>query len=158
MREPRLGRRAARSGSAGRSPLGWARPSWDADAQHRFAWLGVDRDRAAVALYDDALCDVETKTGAFAHVLGCVEGLERAGRHLRWHAWAGITDLDEDIVSLGPSRQAKRACPVHRVDGVVNEVGPHLVKLTGVRLYLGDAGAVVAHDRDTVGELVPEHH
>src|SRR5207237_6430372 len=85
------------------------RPDGDADPQHRLAGVGIDGDRATVALYDDALCDVEAETGAFAHVLGGVKGLECAGRHLRRHAWAGVADLDDDGVVLGPCRQPERA-------------------------------------------------
>src|SRR2546423_6940116 len=158
LRRSADGRPAVRSGSAGRSAQRGARLGGDADAQHGFARLGVDGDRAAVALDDDALCDVETQTGAFAHVLSRVEDLERAGRYLQRHPRAGVTDLDDDIVPLGPRRQPQRACSVHRVDGVVDEVGPHLVEFAGVSLDVGDAGAVVTDDRDTVAELVPEHY
>ena len=55
---------------------------------------------------------------------------------------------------------ATRSVPgaVHRVDGVVDQVGPHLVELAGVRLDRRHVGAVVAHHRDAVAELVAEHH
>src|SRR5271157_4888098 len=78
------------SGSAGRLPLGPWRRDGDADSEHRFAWPGVDGDRATVALHDDAPCDVEAQACALADVLGRVKGLERAGRHLRRHARAGV--------------------------------------------------------------------
>src|SRR5208337_4522002 len=137
--------------------LGHWRPDGDADSQYRFSWPGVDGDRAAVALHDDAPCDVEAQAGAFADVLGRVKGLEGAGRHLRRHARAGVADLDDDVVAFGPGRQPERARAGHGVDGVVDEVGPYLVQLAGVCLDPRDVCAVVTHDRDTVAELVPEH-
>src|SRR5208282_4397973 len=114
--------------------LGHWRPDGDADSQYRFSLPGVDGDRAAVALHDDAPCDVEAQAGAFADILGRVKGLERAGRHVRRHARAGVADLDDDVVPLGPGRQPERARAGHGVDGVVDKVGPHLVQLAGVCL------------------------
>ncbi|HYY79828.1 MAG TPA: hypothetical protein VFD04_11695, partial [Actinomycetes bacterium] len=54
-------------------------------------------------------------------------------------------------------RHPQRARACHRVERVVHQVGPHLVELAGVRLDPGDVGAVLAHDRDTVAQLVPQH-
>ena len=80
-----------------------------ADPQHRFAGAGVDADRAAVPLDDDAPGDVQPEAGALADVLGREEGLERTGRHLRRHPPAGVGDLDDDEAFLGPGRQPQRA-------------------------------------------------
>jgi len=57
------------SGSAGGSPPGPWRPDGDADPEHRFPGR-ESMGGATVALDNDALCDVEAQTGAFAHVLG----------------------------------------------------------------------------------------
>jgi hypothetical protein len=110
-----------------------------------------------VALHDDALCDIEAEAGALSRLLGRVEGLERAGRHLRRHARAGVADLDDDVALIGPGRHPERARAVHRVDGVVDEDGPYLIELARVDVDLGDVGTVVANDGNAVAELVPEH-
>ena len=110
-----------------------------------------------MALHDDALCDIEAEAGALARLLGRVEGLERAGRHLRWHAGAGVADLDDDVALIGPRRHPERSRAVHRVDGVVDEDGPYLIELARVGVDPGDVGSVVANDGDAVAELVPEH-
>ena len=49
------------------------------------------------------------------------------------------------------------AVAVHRVDGVVDQVGPHLVELAGVRRDRRHGVVVVAHDGDAVAQLVAEH-
>jgi len=110
-----------------------------------------------VALHHDALCDIEAEAGALSHLLGRVEGLERAGRHLRRHARAGVADLDDDVALIGTRRHPERAGAVHRVDGVVDEDGPYLIELARVGVDPGDVGSVVANDGDVVAELVPEH-
>src|SRR5919197_3366514 len=133
------------------------RPDGDANPQDRLIRLGVDADRAAVALLDDATCDVEAKTGALAWVLGRVERLERPCRHRRRHPGTGIADLDDHDIPVSPRRYPQCSRPAHRVDGVVDELGPYLVEFAGVGLDPGDVGAVVAHDPDTVAEFVPEH-
>ena len=102
-----------RSSSRGASQLTacpWAgRPDRDADAQRGLAWPGPDGDRAVVALHDDAPCDVQAEAGAFACVLGRVKSLERASRHLRWHARAAVADLDGQVALFGSRRQPARA-------------------------------------------------
>src|SRR5829696_8938815 len=128
----------------------------DADLQDGCARLGVDADRATVALLDDASCDVKTKTRALAHVLCGVERLECAGRYVPWHAGAGVADFNDDVSPVSPGRYSQSAGAVHRVDGVIDEVGPHLVEFAGVGLDPGD-DAVVTYDVDVV-ELVAEHH
>src|SRR5215204_5378951 len=136
--------------------VGRGRLNGDADLQDGWARLGVDADRATVALLDDASCDVKTKTRALAHVLCGVERLECAGRYVPWHAGAGVADFNDDVSPVSPGRYSQSAGAVHRVDGVIDEVGPHLVEFAGVGLDPGD-DTVVTHDVDVV-ELVAEHH
>src|SRR5690349_21114995 len=66
----------------------------EAHPQHRsVVGVGVDVDGAAVAVHDDATGDVQPEPGSASGVLGGVEGLERAGHHLWWHARTGVADL-----------------------------------------------------------------
>ena len=95
---------------------------------------GVDVDQAAVALDHDPAGDVEAEAGALADVLGREERLERARDDLRRHARSGVGDLDHDPVALGAGAHREGARAVHRVDGVVDQVGPDLVELAGVGL------------------------
>ena len=139
-------------------PAGRGWPDGDSDPQDGLARPGVDGDRAPVALDHDAPGDVEAEAGALAHVLGGVEGLEGAARHLRRHSRAAVADLDDDAVAIQPGGQPQRARAVHGVDRVVDQVGPDPVELAGVGLDRGDAGAVVAPDRHAAPELVPQHH
>jgi hypothetical protein len=79
---------------------------YSADAEYSVTgWLVTRR----VSFHDNAPCDVEAEAGALSNVLGGVEGFERAGRHLRRHAPAGVPDLDDDVLAFGPRRQPERA-------------------------------------------------
>jgi Domain of unknown function (DUF5134) len=147
---------AVRSLSAGMGGMGASANG--SRFSHRVPGLGIDGDEAAVPLHNRTPRDVETETGAFPRVLGRVEGVERAGRYLRWHTRSGVADLDDDVLLLDPGRQPERPCAVHRIERVVDEIGPHLVELAGVSLDPGEAGAVVAHDSNTGTALVPQHH
>src|SRR5215203_3208669 len=89
-------------------------------------------------------------------VLCGVERLECAGRDVRWHAGAGVADFNDDVFPVSPGRYSQSAGAVHRVDGVIDEIGPHLVEFAGVGVDPGD-DAVVTYDVDVV-ELVAEHH
>ena len=97
----------------------------DANPQHGFTRSGVDGDRATVAVDDDATCNVEAEAGALADALGGVEGLERALRHLRRHARAGVADLDDDAVALDAmdGTGTLRVATHVDADGVVVEIG-----------------------------------
>src|SRR6478672_11008019 len=101
----------------------------EAHAHAGVARPGLDLDRPAVAIDDDAVGDVEAQAGPAADVLGRVERLERSLLHLRAHARAGVTDLDDDGLSVETRRDGEGADAAHGVDGVVDEVGPDLVEL-----------------------------
>ena len=61
--------------------------------------------------------------------------------------------------TASPSARVRRgASPaVHGIEGVVDEVGPHLVQLGGEGLDAGDEGVVVPYDGDLGGDAVREH-
>jgi hypothetical protein len=111
-----------------------------------------------VALDDDAPRDVKAKPGALADVLGGVERLERPGQYLGGHPGAGVGDLDDDVPGVRSGRDAERPAGVHGVDGVVDDVRPHLVEVGWVRLDTRHAGAVSADDGHAVSQLLPQHH
>jgi len=80
------------------------------------------------------------------------------GRYLRRHPLAGVAELDDDVIPVSPRCDLERAHAVHRVNGVVDEVGPHLVELAGVCVDPRDVCAVGTNDLHTVAELVVQHH
>ncbi|HQR28632.1 MAG TPA: AMP-binding protein, partial [Nocardioides sp.] len=58
------------------------------------------------------------------------------------------------VVAVGAGRHGEHAPAGHRVDRVVDEVGPHLVQLTGHRLDARQRGRVVLLDPDAGAQLV----
>src|SRR5215467_8166626 len=62
------------------------------------------------------------------------------------------------MVLVGPRAEAERALPTHRLDGIVDEVGPYLVELARVSVDGGHVSAVAAHNGDPIAKLVAEHH
>src|SRR3954453_21856888 len=96
--------------------------------------MGLDRDRSAVPFVDDAAGDVEPEPGSPAYVLRGEEGVECVRSDLRGHPLARVADLDHGCGGFRAGHKAKRAIPMHGIDRVSDEVGPHLVQLAGVRL------------------------
>jgi len=128
------------------------------DAEDGLAGPRAGGDLAVVPLDDDAACDVKAKPGALADVLGGVERLERPGQYLGGHPGAGVGDLDDDVLGVRSGRDAERPAGVHGVDGVVDEVRPHLVEVGRVRLDARHAGAVFTDDGHAFSQLLPQHH
>ena len=94
---------------------------------------------------DDSLRDVEAEAGA-ADVLGGEKRFEGTGGNVRRHAGAGIADLDHRTITVRAGGDAQSSRTTHRIDGVVDQVGPDLVQLTGI-------GLDVRH----VGPVLPDH-
>ena len=76
---------------------------------------------------DDAASGVEAEAGTLANPLGREERIEDSGLDLRRDSGAVIADLHQDAVEF-PCRSNSQFtfCP-HSVEGVIDQVGPHLV-------------------------------
>src|SRR5690242_3137962 len=119
---------------------------------------GLQSDLAAVAADDDLPGDVKAEAGPLAHFLGGEEWLEDARSYVLGYPGTGVADLDHDaIVPDGSGSNGERAVPVHGAGGVVDEVRPDLVQLTGERGDLREGAVVVTDDLDVLPELVSEH-
>src|SRR5689334_5172478 len=64
-------------------------------------------EAAAVPLLDDPPGDVEPEAGALADLLGGEERLEGPGCDVVGHPGSGVRELDDDVVTLGPGRDAQ---------------------------------------------------
>ena len=110
-----------------------------------------------MAVDHDPIDDIEPQPGAGAHALGREEGLEDSLLDLQRHARTIVGDLDFDAV-LGPRRAERElALASHRVDRVVDQVGPDLVQLGTVTGDARQLRVVVARDGD-IAELMPQDH
>ena len=122
------------------------------------AGLGLERERAVVAVDDDPSRGGEAEPRARADVLGGEERVEHAVAVLRRDARAVVADLDDRAAVVAPRGDRDRAVLAERVDRVVEQVGPHLVELGAAHAELGQRAVVLAHDLDRrVLELVAEH-
>ena len=92
---------------------------------------------------DDPSGDVETETGSFPTSFVVKNGSNARPAPTADDARTAVGDLDDDVVAIGAvvSRSVPRT--VHRVDGVVDEVGPHLVELACIASICGHVGAEV---------------
>ncbi|MCE3277580.1 MAG: hypothetical protein K0R13_3435, partial [Propionibacteriaceae bacterium] len=61
-----------------------------------------------MAFHDDAARNVKPEAGSLTDILGREERLERASRHLRRHARAGVPNVDHDVAILDPRRHMQR--------------------------------------------------
>src|SRR5271154_492007 len=87
--------------------------------------FGFNLDVAAV-LFHDALHGVEAESGAFSHSLGGEEWLENVREHVRRNSGTVVGDFDHHGIVLAVDPQPEFAFAMHRVNGVVNDVGPDL--------------------------------
>src|ERR1700716_516899 len=132
--------------------LGWLRGGRLIDGEQRLdagvARLRLHADVAVVATDDDAIADVQTEAGAVANVLGREERFEDAPLQLGRNSGPGVADLDKDPIVFSGGPNSQRPFPIHGVDGVVDQVGPHLVQLARLGADLGEAPVVVPYDLD----------
>jgi hypothetical protein len=99
------------------------------DRKHRSPRLGIDQNLAPVPLHHDIIADVQAQAGAFARRFGGEERVEQLVQMLRRDAGPAILDLDGDpaglCITLGADDDL--ALPAERLDGVVDDVRPHLI-------------------------------
>jgi hypothetical protein len=119
---------------------------------------GQEADISFVVTGDYAAGDVQTQTGALSDILGCEKGLENVRLHLFGNTRTVIGDLHKQPAWPLRCAYPDAARSIHRVDSVVYQVRPHVVKLAAVRVY-GWQTFVVLTDQDDFGafQLVREH-
>src|SRR3712207_6817638 len=104
-------------------------------------------DLAAMPPDHDAPGDVEAEPGAPADLLRREERLEDAGPDLARHPGPRVADLDHHaVIAHAPGPHREGAAATHGIDGVVDEVGPHLVELCRIGDERREAAVVVADD------------
>src|SRR5579864_2975094 len=108
-------------------------------------------------LADDAVDSVEAQPGAFAHGLRGEERLEDARLNLGWNALAIVDDLHQHVVAFDHRADLEFALSLHRVGGIVDQVGPHLVQFAAIGRNARQIRIVVADHRDSAFEFVRQH-
>ena len=70
----------------------------------------------------------------------------------------GVADLDQHAIAVAGRADRQGPFAAHGVDGVVDDVGPHLVQLAAPGADLGEGAVVVTDDRHALLELVGQDH
>src|SRR5690242_3026128 len=97
---------------------------------------------------DDAMNYIEAEAGSFAHALGGKKRLKDARLYFRWDARAIVGDLHEHVLIFAHRTHDQLALFFHGVDGVVDEVCPHLIQLAAVGHHLWQVGGKFARNHD----------
>src|ERR1700735_5865784 len=105
-------------------------------------------------LPDDALDGVQAEAGAFADAFGGEKGLKDVGLDFGGNSRAVVRELDHCATVVGEGSDAKLTGSAHRVNRVVNNVGPDLVELATKRIHQEGNGMVVALHRHAPLQLV----
>ena len=80
-----------------------------------------------VLLHNSLNC-VETEAGPLSHSLGSKEWFKNVVLDLRGNPGAVIADLNHNAGNLAIGSNPQLAFAAHGVDGIVDDVGPHLVE------------------------------
>src|SRR6266436_4209776 len=113
----------------------------------RYADLAAD-------IFDDAVNDVKAKPRAFADALCSEKGIEDARFDFGRNARPIVGNFDENEIVFADDANLEFAVAVHRVSGVVNQVGPDLIQFAATGHNLGQAGSVIASNGDPALQLV----
>lgn len=98
---------------------------------------GLHLQVSVVAVHHDPPADVESEAGSLADGFGGEKRFEDSPGGFGWDTGSGVTDLDHGELTVAGGAHSEGALPVHGVDGIIDEVGPHLVELGGVGGYSG---------------------
>src|SRR5215831_10128432 len=85
-----------------------------------------------MSISHDAIADDQTQARAFPDAFRRKKGLKQMGANVLWDAWSVVVDLDEQLMILAPGAESNFSLSIHRIDGIVDEIRPHLVQLVSV--------------------------
>ena len=96
------------------------------------------RQIAVMLLDDDPPGQIQAEPGALAERLGGEERREDPVDDVLGDAGSVVADLDPDhVVALARRAHRQRAVAAHGLDGVVDDVRPHLVEIAWVAQQFG---------------------
>src|SRR5215208_6829064 len=99
---------------------------------------------------DDAPYDIQPEPGPGPDILCRVERLEDVDLRLARYPTTVVDDLDHHTRAFHVSPDRDASASVHRVNGVVDQVGPYLVQLAAVPRYPGQVFLVLPQQRDVL--------
>src|SRR6266404_6363939 len=87
---------------------------------------------SAVMLLHDFNGRIQSEAGAVAYTLCRKEGIEDPGLNFRWDARPVIPYFHDNRIELTADLDSQFAASIHRIDSVVDQVGPHLIQCAAV--------------------------
>src|SRR5215211_3419911 len=99
---------------------------------------------------DDASHDSQPESGSGSNIFGRVKRLEDVDLRRTWYPRSVVDDLDDHTRAFHVRPDGDTSASVHRVNGVVDQVGPYLVQLAAVPRYPGQVFLVLPQQRDTL--------
>src|ERR1700688_412228 len=115
--------------------------------------LGLDLNVATVLLHN-ALHGIEAQPGSLPDALRREEGLEGVWPNLGRNPRTVIANLHHNAIVLAIGAHSQLTLSAHRVNGVVDDVGPDLVELAAKRIHEKRYLLIVPLHRDPALELV----
>src|SRR5438034_5976164 len=110
----------------------WLAVDGQPDLKTGLAGPGFKFDFAAMTVSDDAVADDETQASAGADGFRGEKRLEHPSLHLRRNAGAIIHDFDDYLVVFQARADTDFAGAVYGDDGVINQIGPHLIEFAAI--------------------------
>src|ERR1035438_5904672 len=122
----------------------------------RVAGLGCEFDFAAVSAPHNAIADHQAQARSRPDAFGGVERLKNMRLHIGWNTAAVVGDLHHHLVVIQKRGDTDFSCSFDRVNGIVEQIGPHLVEFPAISQDPWNRAIVLARDSDVL-EFVPEH-
>lgn len=92
---------------------------------------------------DDIVGDIQSQPGTFTKGFGGEKRTKKPWLDLRRDPRAGVDNLHNDPGAILRSTQSEYTATIHGIDGVVNEIAPHLVQLAAVGLEDGEGRIIL---------------
>ena len=102
---------------------------WQPDLKARVSRFGAHLDASSV-FFHNSLRRIEPKSGAFANRFGCEERFKDVLQYLFRNSGTAVPNLHHGTIVIAICADAKIAFSAHRIDCVVDKVGPHLIQFT----------------------------
>jgi len=93
----------------------------------RLAWLRLNQQLPMMTIGNDIVRNVQAQACALAGRLCRKERLEDPRTDRLGYARTIICDLDDHIVILCIGPQTDLASTIHRIDGIIDDIRPHLI-------------------------------
>src|SRR5207244_3670307 len=123
------------------------------DSEAGLPRLGLHFDEAVVPSYDTAN-GIESQARAFTDLLRCEKRVEDARLDVLRNSGPVVFNFNHGIVQFLARFDLQLALALHRIDGVVDQVGPNLIQLSTVCADAGQRSFVVSRDNNAIFHAV----